>query len=155
MSGSKKGHISDEGKEKLAELARQRHAEGKFGGAHFGRMGGRPRKERAAKRIAEAAQEDQNARALIQVFKDGVDERQPIGTRLQAAKLWTEIEREEARVSLQEERTDQDLTREQLIASLTQRLSQGPAAQIIQERMIEQESGITDAEVVEEEDAAA
>jgi hypothetical protein len=154
MSGSKRGHISEEGREKLAELARQRHAEGKFGGAHFGRMGGRPRKDRAAKRIAEAAQEEQNAKALIAVFKDGVDERQPIGTRLQAAKLWTEIEREEARVSLQEERSDQDLGREELIASLTERLSKGPAARVIQERLIEQESGIVEATVVEEEDAA-
>jgi hypothetical protein len=157
VPGSKKGrHLSQEARERLSQLAKQRHAEGKFGGREFGKLGGRPRKERAAKRIAEAAQEEANAKAITQVFKDGVSDRQPMGTRLAAAKLWVEIEREEAKVALQEESLDhKDLSRDQLIEALSKKLSSGAASLALRQRLLEQETGVVDAEVVEEDERAA
>lgn len=157
MSGSKpRKHLSEEGRQKLRELAIERHAKGEFGGAKFGRLGGRPRKARAAKKVAEAAQDERNAQRIIRVFKDAVHESQPMGIRLQGAKLWIEVERDEAKIELQEDGAEKDdRTREQLIEALTEKLSKGPASKIIQDRLLEAETGIVDATVVEDEDAAA
>ena len=79
-----------------------------------------------------------------------------MGIRLQGAKLWIEVERDEAKIELQEDGAEKDdRTREQLIEALTEKLSKGPASKIIQDRLLEAETGSVDATVVEDEDAAA
>jgi hypothetical protein len=147
--GKKKRELTPEAKEKLSRLAKQRHAEGKFGGSKFGRMGGRPPKDRAAKRVSDAAQEDANARAIIEVFKDAIHPNMPMTTRLKAVEAWLGVEREEAKVALQEEEVaGRQHSREELVAKLAESLTQGPTSTILR-RQLEQETGIVDADVVE------
>lgn len=151
-----KRKMTPEQRQKLSEAAKQRHKEGKFGGAKFGAMGGRPKKDRAAKRVAEAAQTDKNAQEIIAVFKDAIQPHHPMHIRIKAAEAWLGIEREEAKIVLSEEKTgDEARSREELLAILSEKLTTGPASQIVRERMIEREAGIIDAEVVEDSDVEA
>jgi len=151
-NGRKKPHFSPEARQRLSEAAKQRHAEGRFGGAEFGRLGGRgnTREKRLANQaIAGAAQEEENRKAIVQVFKDAVDPERPMGQRLKGAELWLAVERENAKLALAEEKADgEQLTREQIIAALAEKLSNGPAAAIMRQQL-EQET-IVDAEVIEE-----
>jgi hypothetical protein len=145
----KKREISPEAREKLSRLARERHARGELGGSKFGKLGGRPRKDRAAKRVAESAQEERMARQIIQVFKDAVQPDQPMNIRIKAAEAWLGIEREEAKVSMQEEEHDvKQHSREELLEILSNRMTEGPIAELLR-KQIEPETGIVDAEVVE------
>jgi hypothetical protein len=75
--------------------ARQLVAEGKIGGAHYGRMGGRPRKPRAGELAA--AQAGEHAEEIVRAFRDALDPSQPIGVRLKAASAWLDVERQESR----------------------------------------------------------
>jgi hypothetical protein len=152
----KKRELTPEAREKLSRLAKERHAAGKFGGSRFGKMGGRPKKDRAAKRVAEAAQEEANARRIINVFKDAIHENQPMQIRIRAAEAWLGVEREEAKILLQEAAHDEKQhSREELLEILSKRLTDGPAATILR-KQLEQESSevIADAEVVEDDEAA-
>lgn len=144
--------MSPESREKLSKLAKERHAAGKFGGSEFGKMGGRPRKDRAATRVAEAAQEEANARKIINVFKDAVHEAQPLGIRLKGAELWLNVEKEDAKVSMQQEASQQkQRSREELLEVLSQKLTAGPAAEILHRELEKKtEEPIVDAEVVED-----
>lgn len=144
----RKKNMSPEAREKLSRLAKERHARGEFGGREFGKLGGRPKKDRAAARVAAAAQDDSQARAIISVFKDAIQPDQPMSIRIKAAEAWLGIEREEAKIVLQE--ADADATqrsRDELISILGKKLTAGPTAQILR-RQLEPETGIVDAEVV-------
>lgn len=152
VAEKKKRELSPEVRDKLSRLAKQRHAEGKFGGTQYGKLGGRPRKDRAAKRVADSAQEDQNAKQIIQVFKDAVQDHQPMGVRLKGAEAWLIVEREESKLSIQEDAQDsKEHSREELVEILLSKLSNGPTADILKRGLIEEESGITDATVVDDE----
>lgn len=147
--------ISPEARERLSKLAKQRHAEGKFGGAKFGKLGGRPRgssKDRIAKRVAEAAMEEANAKAIIEVFKDAIHPNQTISVRLKGAQAWAEIANQHARMEdKQEHQVEEQRTREELLELVRQKLTSGPAAQVIRNAaLIEEETGIVDADVIEE-----
>lgn len=142
--------MSPERRQQLSEQAKRRHAEGTFGGAKFGAMGGRKPRGRAAKRVAEAAQIEENARQIIEVFKDAISKNQPMSTRLKAAEAWLGIENQESKLALQEEEASaKQHSRDELIAMLTKRLTSGPTSQILR-RQIESESGIQDAIVIED-----
>ncbi len=148
----RKNNVSPENREKLSRLARERHEKGLLGGPEFGKLGGRPRKDRVTKKISEAAQEEGNTRAIIQVFKDAVDPRQQMQTRLKGAELWAKIDAEEAKISIQEEQArDKQLSRDEMLEILKEKLTSGPAAQLLR-RQLEEETGIVDAEVVEEDE---
>ena len=147
--------MSPEAREKLSRLAKERHARGEFGGAKFGKMGGRPRKARAADRVAQAAQEDPTARQIIQVFRDAINPAQPMSIRLKAAEAWLGVEREEAKIALQEaDTTAKQHSRDELIALLAGKLTTGPAAMILR-KQLESETGIIDAEVVDTDNGEA
>jgi len=151
MADKKKRQLSPEAREKLSRLARERHARGEFGGSKYGKMGGRPRKDRAARRVAEAAQEDAMARQIISVFKDAIRPDQPMHIRIKAAEAIIAVEREEAKVAMAEEDHAAKVhTREELLEILSGRLTEGPVAALLRAQ-IEPETGIVDAEVVEEE----
>jgi hypothetical protein len=149
--------LSPEARERLSRLAKQRHAEGKFGGAKFGKLGGRPRgtsRERIAKRVAEAAMEESNARQIVDVFKDAIHPSQPISVRLKGAQAWAEIANQHAKQELREDKEEhQQRTREELLALVAEKLTSGPAAQVLA-RQIERETEpvIVDAQVIEEDD---
>ena len=102
-----------------AERARQLHAEGKFGGEKYGRMGGRPRRPPASSEVLEAI--ELNAPMIATAIEDGLGEHQPIQTRLRAAKLALEIESsvaEDGAVKDADETAVQTMSREDLIGSI-------------------------------------
>lgn len=153
----RKRNLSPEAREKLSKLAKQRHAEGKFGGPEFGKLGGKNKtgtgkKQRITKRVAEAAMEEENAKAIVNVFRDAIHPSQPMATRLKGAEAWARIAHEQAKMENQEVRDENQVrTREELIEMIRGKLTSGPAAAILRAQ-IEQETGIVDAEVVEEEE---
>jgi hypothetical protein len=146
--------LSPEGKEKLSRLAKERHAQGDFGGAKYGRLGGRPRggskkKQRITKAVAEAAEEEKNKNAIIEVFKDGIHPNQPISVRLKAATAWAEIAAQNAKMEVAEAAQVQaQHSRDELIAILAGKLTSGPTREILQ-RQLEAETGVQDAVVVD------
>lgn len=139
--------MSPEAREKLSQLAKERHAKGEFGGAKFGRLGGRPKKERAAARVAAAAQSDDMAEQLIQVFKDAVQPDQKMHIRIKAAEALLGIEREEAKVAMaEEEHESKQHSREELLEMLSGKLTEGPIAAMLRKQI---EPGIPDADVID------
>lgn len=149
--------LTPEGRERLSRLAKQRHASGAFGDpVSNGRKGGRPRggskkKQRISKRVAEAAADERNAMAIIQVFKDAIHPNQPMTVRLKGAQAWADIAAQHQKMELSEQAQDQaSRSREELLGMLVTRLTSGPTANIIRSQ-IESESGIIDAEVIDEE----
>jgi hypothetical protein len=141
--------MSPEAREKLSRIAKERHARGEFGGSKFGKMGGRPRKDRVAKRVAQAAQTDEMAQQLIQVFRDAIQEDQPTHIRIKAAEALIAIERDEARIAMAEEEHDaKSYSREELLKILSGNLTTGPISALLR-RQIEPEAEIIDAEAVE------
>ena len=154
-----KRNFSPETREKLSRLAKERHARGEIGGAEFGKLGGRPRKDRASKAVAEAAQEQENRDRIIQVFKDATDSSQPMGLRLKGAVAWLDVEQQEGKLALQEEEADaRHHSREELIEILSQRLTSGPSAHLLRRSLGQlddnqarfEEENIVDAEVVDD-----
>jgi hypothetical protein len=75
-----------------SQRARELVAAGKFGGAKYGRMGGRPRTPRASEIAAREAQE--HAEEIVAAFRDALHPSQPIQVRLRAAVEWLKIERQ-------------------------------------------------------------
>ena len=148
--------LSPEARDKLSRLAKERHARGEFGGKDIGKLGGRPRggnkrKQRITKRVAEAAQDERNALAIIEVFKDAIHPSQPIHVRIKGATAWADIAMQDAKFDLSEEQQQQQqLGRQELIDVLAGKLTSGPAAALIRQQL-EAETGIVDAEVVEDE----
>jgi hypothetical protein len=146
-----KRNFSPESRQKLSELAKQRHADGKMGGAKYGAMGGRATRkgERISKRVAESAQEEKSAKQIVEVFKDAIDPSQPISIRLKGAQAWVDIAVQHGRFELQEEAHEAaQHSREELIQMLSSKLTSGPTASVIR-RQIEDQI-IVDAEIVEE-----
>ena len=146
-----KRNFSPESRQKLSELAKQRHADGKMGGAKYGAMGGRAtrKSERISKRVAEAAQEEKSAKHIVEVFKDAIDPSQPIGIRLKGAQAWVDIAVQHGKFELQEEAHEAaQHSREELIQMLSSPLTSGPTASVIR-RQIEDQV-IVDVEIVEE-----
>lgn len=145
--------LSPEARQKLSDLAKERHRKGIWGTPEQGAKGRavpRQRKKRASEYVAEAAQ--LQARDLVAVFKDAIDKGQPMGTRLKAAQAWLELEQSEYKMELQVEAASaQQHSRDELIAILAEKLTAGPAAQILR-RQLEQEAGVVDAVVVSEDD---
>lgn len=147
-----KRHVSDEARQKLSELAKQRHAAGEFGKPRDGRKPRskrKPSKARVAQMVAEAALERKNASMIIEVFKDGIHPNQPMTIRLKAAEAWLGVEREESKLTLKEQVTeDEKMDREQLLETLSKSLTSGHSAQLVR-KQLEAQSEIIDAEIVE------
>lgn len=149
--------LTPEGRERLSRLAKQRHASGAFGDpVANGRKGGRPRggskkKQRISKRVAEAAAEDRNAMAIIQVFKDAIHPNQPMTVRLKGAQAWADIAAQHQKMELSEQAQEQaHISREDLLKLLAQKFTSGPTANVLRGQ-IESQTGVIDATVVEEE----
>lgn len=151
MAEKPKKNFSPEARQKLSDLAKQRHAEGKLGGPKFGSMGGKSKgkkKDRIAKRVADAAQEDRQATEIIEVFKDAIDPSQPIGIRLKGAQAWVDIAVQHGKFELQEEAHEAaQHSREELIDMLTKKLTSGPTANVLKKQI--ESKAIVDGEVVE------
>lgn len=148
-----KRRMSEEARQAASERAKRLHAEGRLGGSKFGKLGGRPRKARVTEKIAEEANKE--AEKITRVFKDAIDPAQPMSIRLKGAQIWTEISSQEAKIAIQEEDAEgRQHSREELIEILASKLTHGPTAQILR-RQLEGETGIVDAEVVDDDVEAA
>lgn len=126
----------------------QMNEDGKAGGKKFGALGGarKTQKRRATEIVAESAAE--HAEAIKQVFIDGIDETNPIGIRLQAAKEFLKVENDDIERDLAERKAEFDaMNKDQLVGSITEMLAKlGQAGQIA----AEVEEMVADAEVVDE-----
>lgn len=153
----RKKQYSPETLEKLSKLAKQRHAEGKLGGREFGKLGGRPRKERATKAVAEAARDEEARQQLIDVFKDGIHPSQPMATRLKAAEAWLRVDEAEGKAEIQEqEMSDRNRSRGELLDILAEKLTTGASAQLLAQRLMPaQDDDVVDADVVEDDQSHA
>ena len=138
MAEKRKREIKPETKEKLRQLAIERHKQGKFGGAQYGKLGGRPKKveRKALDSVAEAANE--NEADIIQVFKDAIQAEQPMAVRLRGAESWLTTQKEQAKLTMQEEEADaKQFDRTRVIELLSEKLTDGPAGAAIRERLAE------------------
>lgn len=153
----KQPHVSDEGRQRLSELAKQRHQQGGFQKSGDGLKPAKPKpakprktkKRRVAARVAEVAREKKTAQSIIDVFRDCVHPSQPANIRLKAATEWIKVEQEDAKLQLKEaDSENQQRDREELLGLLSTRLTTGPAA-ILLRRQIESQAGITDGEVID------
>ena len=150
MAEKPKKNFSPEARQKLSDLAKQRHAEGKMGGAKYGAMGGRAarKKDRISKRVAEAAENHSEAEKIIDVFKDAIDPSQPMGVRLKGAQAWVDIAVQHGKFELQEEAHDAaQHSREELIEMLSKKLTSGPTANVIRKEI--ESKAIVEGEIVE------
>ena len=158
-------HLTPEGRENLRRIALERVEEGTFGGQMAwdarrakGNMERtsptKRRKQRITKSVAEAAEDEKNSNAIIQVFKDAIHPTQPMSTRLKGATAWAEIAAQHAKLELSEVAHDQaQHSRDELIALLAGKLTSGPTGHILRQQIhqqIEQQTGIVDAQVVED-----
>lgn len=154
MAEQKKRNVSPETREKLSKLAKQRHAEGTFGGAKFGKLGGRGNtreKRLAAQAVADHAAQPETQQAIVQVLKDAVDPNQPIAVRIKGVETIVSIEKEHRKIELaQASAVAEQRSREELLDLLSEKLSKGPVAGIMRRRL--EEEIIPDAEVVEVEE---
>lgn len=143
---------SAEGRQRLSELAKARHRAGGFvksadGGARTPKR--KPSKRRVATLVAEAAQQEKNAQAIIDVFKDAIQPTQPTTIRLKAAEAWLKVEGEDAKQMLREADIEsQKRDRAELLDILSEKLTTGHAALLLR-KQLEQQAGITDATVIE------
>jgi hypothetical protein len=111
--------ISDEERKRRSQMARELHAQGKFGGRQPG--SGRPKKKRASEIVAEQARVE--AENIIEVFRDSIRSDNPASVRLNAAREWLKIEQSEADLQLREERQLEGLSTNQLVEMIMGRLT--------------------------------
>ena len=151
-----KKNLSPEVRQAASERAKKLHAEGRLGGSKFGKLGGRPRKKRTSERVAEAAAKQANHEDIVRVFEDAVADNQPIGVRLKGAEAWLAIEREERKLALQEDDFDaKQHSRDELITLLADKLTSGPAAEVLRAQLEGDQYGqpeVVDAELVEDDE---
>jgi hypothetical protein len=86
--------------------------------------------------VAEAAREEKNAQAIIEVFKDGISDNQPIHIRIKAAEAWLGVEREEAKILLKEQgQEDEKRDRAELMSFLSEKLTTGYSAMALRKEI--------------------
>jgi hypothetical protein len=145
----KKRHITDEGRQRLSEIATERHRNGGFQ-KQPGSKPRKPSKKRVAARVAAAAREKKNAQAIIDVFKDGVHPSQPMNIRIKAAEAWIKVEQDDAKLRIRESDSEgQQRDREELLSLLSERLTTGHAAMLLRKQLESESIGFTDGDVIE------
>lgn len=153
--------MSLEGRERMSKVAQQRHQQGD--GHGFGRGLTKPgtppkrkhrRKTRVAEQVAQAAREKRSADAIIDVFRDGVSDNQPMHIRLKAAEAWLKVESDDAKLRLQEEETNSiQRDRQELLELLAGKFTSGTTGLLLRRQLAERaDSEILDVIEVEAED---
>jgi hypothetical protein len=151
------GGMTEAGRQRLSELAKARHKAGGFLKSADGlSRPSKPRpkkkftKRRVATMVAEAARDKRQAESIIDVFRDAIHPTQPTHIRLKAAEAWLRVEAEDAKLSMQEsEQESVKRDRHELIQVLSEKLTSGPSALLLQ-RQLEEQAGIIDVEVVDD-----
>lgn len=151
----RKLNLSDEERRKRSERLAKLRSQGKVG-PQYGKLGGRPRKPRAAELIAEEA--EKNKQQLVNVLKDAIDPSQSVSTRLKGLKQWVDIEQAERQMEMTEEEHLAKMSREEMAHGLADKIANNPVlAKVLADRLngvnpIEGNAEeVTDAEVVSEE----
>jgi hypothetical protein len=94
--------------------------------------------------VAEAAREQKNATAIIDVFKDAIQPTQPAHIRIKAAEAWLKVESDDAKQILREADVESQVRdRAELLDILSEKLTTGHAALLLR-KQLEQQAGITD-----------
>jgi hypothetical protein len=152
----KKRQMSEEAKRAASERMKKLHAEGRAG-PQFGKLGGRPRKKRASEVIAEAAADE--AEKLLAVYRDAIDENQPISIRLKGAEAWKNIEQSEAKLGMEEEDHVRKMSKDELEDHIASKILSNPMLAGRVREMLEERAAsgadrdeAVDAEVIEEDD---
>lgn len=151
--------LSPEAKQKLSMIAARRHRDGELkppghensrkGGLTAGR-GRSKRSQRITARVAEAAEDERNAQAIIEVFRDAIHPNQPMSIRIKGAETWARIAAEHHKTEVAEiAQQGAQKSRDELIAILSEKLSSGPTANLIRGQ-IPSETDIIEAEVIED-----
>lgn len=116
---------SDKEIERRRQNALELNRKGVFGGAQPG-SGRPPTKRRAAQKVAEAA--EKNADSIIEAFKAGVAAVDPDGNRIppsvrvQAAREWITVERQERELALKEEKSFEDMSAGELLEAIASKI---------------------------------
>lgn len=157
--GPKPGTMSAERRQQLSESAKQKHAEGKLGGAKFGALGGRGNtreKRLAAQEIAEHIKDPKLVSLMKKTLEDSQHETNSMKTRMDGVKIMTDIERETRKLEIAEEKHDvEKLDRQTLLDLLSQKLTSGASAAAMRGQMeatMLEEENIIDATVVEDDE---
>jgi hypothetical protein len=119
----RKMNLSDAERKRRSEAAKKRIAEGKIGG-QFGKLGGRPRKNRASDHVADAA--EKNKAKMVSALEDALEDDQSISTRLKAVEQWLAIEDKNRRLEMDEEEHFAKMSREELAEHLAARFANNP-----------------------------
>ena len=136
--------MSPETRQKLSELAKKRYEEGSGFALSNPRSPEALAKAAATRRarkkktasdwVAEAA--EKHAAEITRVFKDAINPSQPMGTRLKAAQAWLEVERDNRKLEIQQEAAEaQQHSRDELIAILAEKLTAGPASDLLRKQL--------------------
>lgn len=130
-------HVSQEGRQRLSEIATERHKRGDFDPKRNGKpkKARKPSKARIAQRVAAAAAEKKNAQNIIDVFKDGIASKQPMQIRLKAAEAWLRVDDNDAKLDLKRAvAASESMDRDQALDYLAKALSGGHAAELVRSR---------------------
>lgn len=131
--------LSDEERQRRSDRARALVAQGRFGGPKIGRQGVILRHERDRQRASAIAQELllEHREKVERAFLAGLEDRSPL-TRLRAAEGLVKLALGAERIGVVEHHHDeQALDRAQLLAILSAKLSQGPAAALVRRHLVE------------------
>lgn len=129
--------LTDAQREQLSVRAKEMHRQGKIGGKEFGKLGGRPRKPRASEAVAVAA--EQYSAEIVAALRAGIRQGTPEQRSRSAERFLALAQREDAlRLKAAEaaSRERKDLSRDQVIEELAAKLSSGPIAALLRERLI-------------------
>jgi hypothetical protein len=88
--------FSEERRAELAARARDLHAEGRFGGSQFGKLGGRPRKARLADAVLEHFQDENKLKLVVAAYESALRSKDK-RLRLKAATALNDLEQVEDR----------------------------------------------------------
>ncbi len=130
--------LTDEQRRQLSERAKKLHAEGKLGGPIHGAKGGRPRKPRASEAVAVAA--ERHADEIVAALRIGVRQGTPEQRSRSAERFLALAQREDQlRLKAQEaaSREHRDMSREQMMEELAQKLTAGPISALLRQRLAE------------------
>ena len=130
-----------------SQRARELVAAGKFGGAKYGRMGGRPRTPRASEIAAREAQE--HAEEIVQAFRDALHPSQPIQVRLKAAVEWLKIEQQGVAQEIGAKDDFAVATEEELVNVILGYLTSARLVKSVEMKLRERNSSPTAADVIE------
>lgn len=119
----KKLNLTEDERKRRSEAMKKRHKEGRAG-ASFGKLGGRPKKKRAAEVAAEVAAD--HGKEMAQVFLDAMAEENPNSIRMKAAEGLYKIEEKEARLQMDEEEHLARLGRDDLLDALVDMFASNP-----------------------------